>query len=62
VALFVVVSRTADVEGGRLVRVDETHVVPIGPDFKLARVSVALQGDGVGERADGAVLVLPAQC
>ena len=59
VSLLVVVSRATDEESGRVVRVDKTHVVSIGPDFELTSVCVTLQGDGVGERSDGTVLVLP---
>lgn len=59
VALLVVVSGATDVEGGRVVRVDEAHVESVRPDFKLARIGMALQGDGVSEGADGAVFVFP---
>jgi len=49
VTLLVIVSWTTDVESGRLVWVDQTHVVSIGPNLKLTGVSVALKGDRMGE-------------
>ena len=42
-----------------LVRIDESHVVTICPDFKFTCVGVALEGNGVGERADSTVCVFP---
>lgn len=71
VTLLVVIPRTTDVEGRRLVRVDKSvrqyrsgestspHVESISPDFELASVGVALKSDSVGERADSAILVFP---
>lgn len=40
-------------------RRDTLHLVSIRKDFKFAAVIVTFEGDAVGERADGPVLVFP---
>lgn len=59
VSLLVVISRSSDVEGRRLVRIYQSHVESIGPNLKLTSVSGTLKGDGVGERSNGTILVFP---
>ena len=59
VSLFVVVSGSADVEGGSLVGVDQAHVVAVCPDFEFTGIGVALEGDSVRQGANGAVFVFP---
>lgn len=48
-----------DTDGGVVVRVEQTNLVPVGVDLELRRVLVALQNDCVRERANGARLVFP---
>lgn len=60
VDLLVVVSRSSNEKGGVVVGVLELELVSVGVDLKLARVGLALEGNGVGELSDGARLVLPA--
>ena len=59
VSLLEIVSGTTDVQGRGLVRVDESHVVTVRPDFNFTSIRSSLKGNSVSERADGAVLVLP---
>lgn len=60
VDLLVVVSRSSNEKGRVVVWVLELELVSVGVDLKLARVGLALEGNGVGKLSDGARLVLPA--
>jgi hypothetical protein len=57
--LLVIISRSTEVQHRRIVRIHQLHLIPVAVDLQLARVGGALQSDGVEERSDGPVLVLP---
>lgn len=59
--LLNIVTGPSQVQHGRVVRVDESHLESITNDLQLARVGGSLKGDGVDERSNSTVLVFPAK-
>lgn len=59
VTLLDVITRSSQVQHGRVVRVDEPHLETVTDDLQLARVGSSLQSDGVDKATDGTVLVFP---
>jgi len=58
--LLDIITGPSQVQHGRVVRVDKPHLESITDDLQLARVGGSLEGDGVDERSNSTVLVLPA--
>jgi hypothetical protein len=58
--LLDIITGPSQVQHRRVVRVDQPHLKSITNDLQLARVGGSLKGDGVDERSNSTVLVLPA--
>ena len=61
VALLNVVTRSSQVQNGRVVGVDKPHLETVTDNLQLARVGGTLQGDGMDEATNSTVLVLPVE-